>query len=190
MAIPLSPPPPSPAAPISLHLTAPQTLSLPLSPNAVPAPSGAEGGGLPLGSSRSKEWLNEGMRGSSLAMFLELTNARRLGTSTSPDDASLGPLPPAGGHTCYWGAGLVAARRVYGWFLPRCLSGRETGSLEGGASGAIGVMGSHQVHIKPVAWPWRRIPRPARLFCCRRQHLPSPTHRGPERLPRASSPRA
>ncbi|MEJ1283526.1 hypothetical protein NN561_014496 [Cricetulus griseus] len=51
-------------------------------------------------------------------------------------------------------------------------------------------MGSHQVRIKPVAGPWRRIPRPARLFCCRLQHLPSPTHRGPERLPRAPSPRA
>lgn len=75
----------------------------------------------PLGSRWGAGWLKEGARGSLQAMFLESSDARRLGTSASPDDASLGPLPPGGGHTCYWGAGLVAARRVCGWFLPRCV---------------------------------------------------------------------
>lgn len=101
------------------------------------------------------------------------------------------PLPPGRGPHLLLGRWL-SSRQACLWVVPPvlCLSGREMGSLEGGASEAIRVMGSHQVRIKPVAGPWRRIPRPARLFCCWLQHLPSPTHRGPERLPRAPSPRA
>lgn len=106
-----------PAACTSLH----RRPTLSLSPSVVPAPSGAEGGGLPKGSSWGEEWLNEGMRGSSQAMFLESTVARHLETSVIPDNASPSPLPPAWDHTCYWGTGFVAARRVCGWFLPHCV---------------------------------------------------------------------
>lgn len=108
-------------------------------------------------------------------MFLESTDARRLGTSVSPDDASFSPLPAARGpHLLLgrWLSSRQACLRVVVSAL--CLSGKKMGSLEGGASGVLGVMGSHQVRIKLVACPRRRIPRPALLFCCRLQHLPSP----------------
>lgn len=149
--------------------------TLSLSPNVVPAPSGAEGGGLPRGSIWGEEWLNEGMRGSSQAMFLESTDTRRRGDLCQPRRRVPQPPPSSPGpHLLlrHWLCGRQACLLVAPPAL--CLSGREIESLEGGASGALGVMGSHQVRIKPVAWLWRRIPRPARLFCCQIQRLPSP----------------